>query len=257
MSDYTDLRWEVDGHVATVWLSRPPVNAVTQSTLDEIRRLFGDPSQLGDGVRAIVLAGDAKHFCAGNDVKEFAGDLGPESFRLMMFNAREAFWALRDCPVPVVAAVHGGALGTGLCLAACCDLVIAADDARFGLPEIKVGTLGGAKFLDRLVPPTFVRWMTLTGQTLPAAELARFGGVLRTVPAEALLEEARAVAADIAAQSPVALSYAKGGLNDIEYLDLKRGYELEQRLTVRLSGHPHAAEAMAAFMEKRTPHYDD
>lgn len=254
--DYQYLRWEVDDTIATVWLSRAPVNAVNQEMYQEIQHLFSHVDDLAPGVRAVVLAGDGKHFCAGNDLNDFE-TLTPDNSRQRMFNAREAFWAVRECPVPVIGAVHGVALGTGLALTSSCDLVIAAEGAKLGLPEINVGVMGGAKHLSRLLPQGLVRYMFFTGEPLPASDFVRFGGVLKVVEPGTLLAEAQALARKIARHSPVALRTAKGGLNAIEYLALKDGYELEQGLTGRLSAHPHAKEALSAFREGREPDYED
>lgn len=255
-SDYQHLRWEVQDRIATIWLSRAPVNAVNQEMYKEIQRLFSHIDDLGPDIRCVVLAADGPHFCAGNELDEFE-TLTEDNSRERMFNAREAFWAVRDCVVPVIAAVHGVAVGTGLAISSSCDFVIAADDARLGVPEIKVGVLGGGKHLSRLLPQGLVRFMFFTGEPLPATEFVRFGGVLKTVERESLLEEAQSVARQIAQHSPVALRAAKRGLNDVEYLPLKGGYELEQGLTGILSSHPHAKEALHAFRERREPDYAD
>lgn len=252
--DYRHIRTELDGPVATVWLDRPPVNAVDQEMYLEIQWLFSHIDDLGPDVRAVVLTGEGPHFCAGNDLAEFE-TMDPDNARERMFNAREAFWAVRDCPAPVIGALHGVAVGTGLAIAACCDIVIASEDAKIGLPEINVGVMGGAKHLSRMLPQALVRYMYLTGDPLPAADFVPFGGVLKAVPREQLLGEAQALARKIARHSPVALRKAKPGLNEVEYLPLKQGYEYEQTLTAALSAHPDAKEALHAFREGREPEY--
>jgi enoyl-CoA hydratase len=130
---FEHLQLHVDGHIASVTLDRPPVNAVDQAMYREIHRLFIEPNQLGPDVRVIVLDGAGKHFCAGNDLDEFA-TMTAENARVRMFHVREAFKAINRCEIPVIAAVHGAALGTGLAIAASCDLVVAAEGASFGLP---------------------------------------------------------------------------------------------------------------------------
>lgn len=251
---FEHLRATVDGPIATVWLVRPPVNAVSQPVYKEIKRLFSDIDQLGPDIRAVVLGGEGKHFCGGNDLDEFE-TLGPENSPERMFHAREAFWAIRDCAVPVIGAVHGVALGSGVAIAASCDFVVASDDARFGLPEIKVGVMGGAKHLSRLMPQNFVRMMFLTAEPVPASALVRFGGVVDVVPRDELLDRAYALAAQIVRYSPAALRVAKKGLNEIEFRDVKSGYEHEQSLTTLMCGHPDAKEALRAFREQREPSY--
>lgn len=248
------LRYEVDGTIGTVWLDRPPVNAVTQEMYVEIKELFGSLERYLPGVRAVVLTGEGKHFCGGNDLAEFQ-TMDPDNAGERMRLVREAFWAIHDAGVPVIAAVHGVAVGTGLAVAASSDLIIAAEGAQFGLPEVNVGVMGGAKHASRLVPQGLVRYLHLTGEPLPAEELARFGGVLKVVPHERLLTEAYALAQKIVRHSPVTLRFAKHSLNEIEQLGLKGGYEFEQALSGELSGYADAKEAVAAFFEQRPPVY--
>jgi enoyl-CoA hydratase len=251
---YEHLAWEVDGTVATVWLDREPVNAVHQPMYREIHALFSDVNQLGPDIRGVVLAGRNRHFCAGNDLDEFATMTGANA-RERMFHVREAFWAIYTCEVPVIAAVHGAALGTGLAIAASCDFVVAADDAKLGVPEITVGVMGAAMHLSRLVPQGIVRKMFYTGDPLPAAEIERFGGVLEVVPGDELLATARRHANRIARHSPVMIRTAKQSLTQIEFMNLKHGYEFEQSLTVAMADHPHKKEALAAVQERREAVY--
>jgi enoyl-CoA hydratase len=240
--------------VVVVRLARPPVNAIDRDMYMEIARMFSDPDQIGTGVRAIVLAGEGPHFCAGNDLDEFA-TMTPENGAERMWRVREAFFAIQDCPVPVIGAVHGAALGTGLAIAASCDFVVAARGARFGLPELTVGVMGGARHLARLAPEPLVRRMFFTGEHLSAEQLAEASGALVVCELEELLDRARAFAARIASFSPTAVRLAKRVLNRIETMDLKAGYELEQSYTVKMSGHPDSQEALHAFRHKREPEY--
>jgi enoyl-CoA hydratase len=232
---YGSLAVETAGNVATVWLDRPPVNAVDEAMYREIHALFSEVSQLGDDVRVIVLAGRNRHFCAGNELTEFQTMDGTNA-RKRMFHVREAFKAIYTCELPVIAAVHGAALGTGVAIAGACDFVIASDDARFGCPEVSVGVMGGARHLSRLVPQGVMRMMYFTADPLPALELRRFGGVLEVVPAGRLMDTAYAYADRIARHSPVVIRTAKRSLTAIEPMDLLPGYEFEQGLTVELAG---------------------
>jgi enoyl-CoA hydratase/carnithine racemase len=234
-----------DDGVATVTMTRPPVNAVDLTMYREIRDLFVDIDQICPGVRVVVLTGAGKHFCAGNDLDDFA-TMDTENVRERMFHVREAFFAVQECAVPVVGAVAGAALGTGLCLVAACDFVIASDDASFGLPELSVGVHGGARHLGRLVGQPMVRWMFLTGQRLSAHEMHALGAVVSVVSRNTLLETARVEARRIAAYSPTAVRLGKQGLNDIEHLDVRRGYELEQLLTAQMMDHPDSKVALVA-----------
>lgn len=248
------IEWQEDQTIGTVWLNRPPVNAVGEEMYAEIQTFFSNIAEYLPTARAVVLAGKGKHFCAGNDLAEFQ-TMDPTNAAARMKEVREAFWAIYDSPIPIIAAVHGVAVGTGLAIAASCDLVIAAEGAQFSLPEVNVGVMGGAKHLSRLVPQGMVRLMHYTGDLYPAEKLQPFGGIVDIVPATDLVESARALARSIARHSPVALRYAKRSLNTIEYMDLKSGYEFEQGLTGELSGYEDSKEAVNAVVERRAPIY--
>ena len=251
--DHLSFETRADG-VAVVHLDRPPANAVDGAMYREIAVLFRNPDLIGDDVRAVVLAGKGPHFCAGNDLEEFA-TMNPDNGTERMWRVREAFFAIQDCPAPVVGAVHGVALGTGLAIAASCDFVVASEDARFGLPELTVGVMGGARHLARLAPQPLVRRMFFTGEPLTAPDFAAAGGAVVVVPRGELLQRACAFAARIAGHSPTAVRLAKHILNRIETMDLKSGYAFEQDYTVRMSGHPDSKEALLAFSEKRPARY--
>jgi enoyl-CoA hydratase/carnithine racemase len=172
-----------------------------------------------------------------------------------MWHVREAFFAIQDCTVPVIGAVHGAALGTGLAIAASCDFVVAAKDARLGLPELTVGVMGGARHLARMAPQPLVRRMYFTGEPMLAADLAHAGASLFVCEPQDVLSEALRLATRVASFSPTATRLAKQILNRIEWMDVRSGYEFEQRYTVRMSGHPDSKEALAAFRERRDAEY--
>jgi enoyl-CoA hydratase/carnithine racemase len=250
---FLDCVLEPDG-VAMVTMNRPPANAVDRDMYIELARLFGDPDQMGSGVRTIVLRGAGAHFCAGNDLDEFA-TMTPENGTERMWRVREAFFAIQDCAVPVVGAVHGAALGTGLAIAASCDFVVAADDAKFGLPELTVGVMGGARHLARMAPEPLVRRMFFTGEHFKAGDFSAAGGSIVVCPRADLDERAKTLARRIASFSPTAVRLAKQILNRVEDMDLKTGYAFEQRFTVKMSGHADSKEALQAFSQRREPIY--
>ena len=157
--------------------------------------------------------------------------------------------------MPVIGAVHGAALGTGLAIAASCDFLVAAPDAKLGLPELTVGVMGGARHLARLLPQPMVRRMFFTGEPITAEELVPAGAGILIAPGQELISKALSVATRIASFSPTAIRFAKNILNRIETMDLRTGYEFEQRYTVLMSGHPDSKEALNAFREKRPPRY--
>lgn len=243
---------DLTDHIATVLFNRPPVNAVNQKVYDEAIRLF---RTLGDNrdVRVAVFGSAMERvWCAGADVKDF-GDRSPENYEARAKPAREAFWSVYDCAVPVIGAINGPALGTGLAFASMCDVIIAAEEAVFGLPEVNVGSLGGAKHLSRLVPQMKARKMMFTGERISAEEAAKLGFVEKVVPRAQVLDEAKALAAEIAGKSPITIRLAKEAFNKIEFMDLKEGYALEQTYTARLTAYEDSREAARAFLEKRPP----
>lgn len=249
------LTIERRGDAVVVGFARPPVNAVSEAMYGEIRELFARTDEYLPDVGAVVVRGEGRMFSAGNDLQDFlslTAQNAPGRMRLV----RDAFAALYDCPVPTIAAVHGHALGTGVALAASCDLVICGESAQFGTPEVGVGVMGGAKHLSRLVPQQVVRYLYFTADPVPASELAGYGGIVRIVPDADLLDAALALAGRITRHSKASLRMAKQSLNAIEYVDLKAGYEFEQRLTGQLAGHPDSLESRRSIVEKRPPRFD-
>jgi enoyl-CoA hydratase len=249
-----NLSLDITDHVGWVTMARPPVNAVDQAMYAELEEFFLGLDERHPELRAVVLAGAGKHFCGGNDLEEFR-TMNPGNAPDRMAQVRRAFFAISDCPIPVIGAVQGTAVGTGLALAASCDFVIAAESARFGVPEVSVGVMGGARHLARLVPEPLVRWMYFTAEPISAHRMQEAGGVIAVVPDDELLAAAGEHAALIARHSPVVIRFAKRSLNEIESMELKPGYEFEQSLTTELSGHEDSKEAVAAFFERRPPQY--
>jgi enoyl-CoA hydratase len=246
---------EVRDHVGIVTVDRPPVNAVNLQLYEEITDTFGTVNDRDDVRVAILRAEGEKAFMAGNDLNEFA-TMDPNNAKERMRKVRESFWSVYDCRVPVIGAINGPALGSGLAYAAVCDALVAAEEAAFGLPEINVGVMGGAKHLSRLVPQMVVRYMHYTGETLTAKALKEYGAVIEVVPQERLLPSTLELAERIAKKSPIAIRFAKKSLNKIEYMDLKEGYELEQGLTGELSGYEDSKEAVRAFFKEREPVFE-
>jgi enoyl-CoA hydratase/carnithine racemase len=243
----------VEEHIATVLMDAPPVNAQNAQFHDDIAEVF-DAISDRDDVRVAVLTGQGRVFSAGADLRsrraigDQAGARWQHSRR-----ARESFHAIVECRKPVIAALNGPALGAGLALAASCDMLVAAEEACLGLPEIDVGLLGGGRHAMRLFGHSLTRRMMLTGYRVPGAELYRLGIVEACVPSAKLMETAMDLARQVASKSPVAIRMAKDALNVIEEMTLRDGYRYEQNQTAALGGHPDSREAMLAFNEKRKP----
>jgi enoyl-CoA hydratase len=254
VSGFVHVTVEAQGDVVVVTMNRPPVNAVSQPMYEELTHVFSHIEALAPDAHAVILTSEGKHFCGGNDLQEFL-TMDGTNVTARMLVVRTAFNAIYDSSLPVIAAVRGVAVGTGVALAGSCDLVVAAEGATFTLPEIGVGAMGGAKHLSRLVPQGIVRLMHLTGRGMTAEQLVPFGGIAEVVSSSDLLSAAWRLAAEITQHSPAAIRFAKRSLNTIEYMDLKAGYEFEQGLTGELCDFPDAKEAIRAFFEQRQPHF--
>jgi enoyl-CoA hydratase/carnithine racemase len=235
-------------HIAEIVLDFPPVNALPVrgwfDLADAVTAAGNDPD-----VHAVVLAADGRGFCAGVDIKEMQRTAGHDALLGANRGCYAAFSAVYGCEVPVIAAVHGFCLGGGVGLAGNADIVVAADDATFGLPEVDRGALGAATHLSRLVPQHLMRAMVYTCRTVPAAQLIQFGSVLDVVPAEKLRATALAVADEIAAKNPLVIRRAKESLNGIDPVDVHRSYRYEQGFTFELNLTGVADRARQAFTD--------
>ena len=247
MPNQFSVQIHADG-VAEVVLDRPPVNALNSlgwfSLAAQITALGQDPD-----VRVIVIRAEGRGFCAGVDIKELDADRN----LIIAVNAGNfaTFKAVHLNPVPVIVAVHGFVLGGGIGICGAADIVIAAEDARFGLPEVDRGAMGGAAHLQRMFGVQKTRYLFFTGEMIEAAEALRLGAIERVVPRERLRDEAMAVAAKIAAKSPAMIRIAKEALTGIEDGNLEAKYRWEQGFTLQAYMSPDSAETRRAFVEKR------
>jgi enoyl-CoA hydratase len=239
-----------DQGIAEVVCSYPPVNAFPVAgwfdLADTVTALGADPK-----VRVVIIRAEGKGFNAGVDIKEVEADDG---YRVLVGANRGCFAlfaAIYDCPVPVISAVHGFCLGGGIGMVGNSDIIIASDDAYFGLPEVDRGALGAATHLSRLVPQHKMRAMMYTSATATAEELHQFGSVLQVVPPAELRDAAFAVARSIAEKSPTVIRAAKESLNGIDLWDVKRSYRYEQGFTFELNLSGASDELREAFVEKR------
>jgi enoyl-CoA hydratase len=239
-----------EGGIAEVVMDHPPVNALTVAGWFELADVV---TGLGrrDDVRVVVLRAEGRGFNAGVDIKEMQATEGFDALVGANRGCYAAFAAVYECAVPVVAAVHGYCLGGGIGLVGNADVIVASDDATFGLPEVDRGALGAATHLSRLVPQHKARAMVYTSATATAAELHAFGSVLQVVPRESLREAAFEVAAAIAAKSSTVIRAAKESLNGIDLWDVKRSYRFEQGFTFELNLLGEGDEHRDAFVEKR------
>jgi enoyl-CoA hydratase len=246
---------EKDGPVAVVLLNRPKqLNALSGELMGDLvaalRELDGDAE-----VRAIVLGGNERAFAAGADIAELAAGTAISLYENRRIDEWDSIRALRT---PVVAAVSGFCLGGGCELAMLCDVIVAAESAKFGQPEINLGVLpgaGGTQRLTRAVGKAVAMDMILTGRMLSAREALDFGLVARVVAPEAWLDEAKRVAREIAAKSPVSVRLAKEAIDKAFEAPLAVGVEFERRAFYLARASEDATEGLNAFIEKRPPKF--
>ncbi|MBI3663412.1 MAG: enoyl-CoA hydratase/isomerase family protein [Acidobacteria bacterium] len=250
-----------EGAILTLTLNRPDkMNALnielTSALLDALRRAAADTE-----IRAIVITGAGRAFCAGGDLA-LIGDArrrnaGHELESLLRGGSQIAL-AIRDVPVPVLAAVNGAAAGAGMNVALACDLRIASESAVFGQNFAKVGLFpdfGGMFFLPRLVGPARAAEMFYTGDMISAVEAERIGVVNHVVPHDRLAEEARALAGKLAAAPPIAARAVKNVLFGADRAALEQALEMEIRQQVECFLSNDCAEGLRAFFEKRAPQF--
>ncbi|SFT79350.1 enoyl-CoA hydratase [Arthrobacter sp. ov118] len=253
---YANILVERRGRVGLVTLNRPDVlNALNKATMDELVKaataMDADPE-----VGAVVVTGSAKAFAAGADIKEMQSKGYMDMYAADWFRGWEDFTRLR---IPVIAAVSGFALGGGCELAMMCDFIIAADNAKFGQPEINLGVLpgmGGSQRLTRAVGKSKAMDMILTGRFMDAEEAERAGLVSRVVPAADVVEEALKAAEVIASKSKPVAMVAKEAVNAAFETGLAQGVLFERRVFHSLFATEDQKEGMAAFTEKRQPEFN-
>ena len=220
--------------IAEVVQNCPPVNALTVAEwfqlADEVQKLGQDST-----VKVIILRAEGRGFNAGVDIKEMQNTEGFGALIGANKGCFAAFAAVYDCPVPVISAVNGFCVGGGIGLVGNSDVIVASDDAFFGLPEVDRGALGAATHLSRLVPQHKMREMVYTSANVTAQQLHSWGSVSQVVPRDELLATARSIAENIAAKSPTVIRAAKESLNGIDLWDVKRSYRFEQGFTFELN----------------------
>jgi enoyl-CoA hydratase len=252
---------EFEDGVALVTYDRPPVNAIEAESSLQLRQTFEELGRDRDVRVVIFTAVGTRAFIAGADLKARVARDGADAPLDPIYGldsgrgGRESFFSVYDCAVPVIGAINGPAIGAGLAYAACCDVLIASENARFATTEINVGLLGAGSFLQRMAGSYAMRRLYYTGEFATAEEMYRLGAVDQVVPHEQLLPAARELAYKIAKKSPIAIRLAKESLNRVDYMALKEAYRTEQDYTNRLRGFEDSREAMVAFNEKRAPEW--
>lgn len=223
-----------DDGVAEIVMDNPPVNALPVAGWFALAEALDAAGACAE-TRAVLLRAEGRGFNAGVDIKEMQRTPGFTALLGANRGCFAAFKAVYECPVPVVAAVNGFCLGGGIGLVGNADVIVAADDATFGLPEVERGALGAATHLSRLVPQHRMRAMVYTAATITAAELHAYGSVHSVVPRDGLRDAALNMARAIAAKDATVIRAAKASLNGIDLWDVNRSYRFEQGFTFELN----------------------
>ncbi len=255
---YENIIVDISDYVATITLNRPDaLNALNSKLLDELCTAL-EEADASEKVRCIVITGSEKAFAAGADISQMADKSFVDMYMQRFFEPETQ--RFNNTRKPIIAAVAGYALGGGCELAMMCDFIIAADNAKFGQPEINLGViagLGGTQRLTRFVGKSKSMDMHLTGRFMDAEEAERSGLVSRVVPAKKLLGEAKAAAEKISEKSQIAAIAAKDAVNRAYETTLAEGINYERRLFHSLFATEDQAEGMAAFTEKREAQFRD
>jgi enoyl-CoA hydratase len=237
---------DADG-VASVVMDSPPVNALTIADTYRLAEIFSSYKH-NDAVKVAILTAEGRGFNAGVDIKEMQKLEGHEGALRTGDACYEAFGAIYDCAVPVIAAVQDFCLGLGIGLVGNCDLVLAAEGVKFAMPEVDNGALGAATHTSRLVPEKVMRHMIYTCEPVTAEQLQTWGSVWQVVPAAELMDSANELAGTIAAKSGPVIRKAKWSLNGIDPMDVHRSYRFEQGFTYELNLMGEGDKAREAFL---------
>ena len=223
-----------DDGIRVVTMAHPPVNALpVQGWFDLAAAL--DAAGADMNTKVVVLRAEGKGFNAGVDIKEMQNTDGFDALLGANKGCFAAFKAVYECAVPVIAAVNGFCVGGGVGLVGNADIVVASDDAYFGVPEVKQGALGAATHMARLVPQHLMRTLYFTARTIKAADLVQHGSVYEVVPRDELDAAALRIASDIADKDTRVIRAAKEALNGIDPIDVNKSYRFEQGFTFELN----------------------
>jgi enoyl-CoA hydratase len=251
LEDLQKFKVEVQDHVATVTIVNPPVNAQDRQMREEMVRVF-DVLGLSPDVRVIILTGEGRVFSAGAALNE-RSSIESEAGGFARHNrlTRASFDVIMECPKPVIAAVNGAAVGGGCVMALVCDIVLVSETAFMSMTEVDFGLAGGTRHLLRSLSPSDARLMIYTARRISGPELLRMNAASACFPSDRLLDEARALAREIAGKVPLAIEAAKRSFIVAEEMPLRDGYRFEQTQTAALAKTNDTKEALIAFAEKR------
>ncbi len=245
---------EIKENVGIVTIDNPPVNALSEPCYTEVGEVFEYINTVED-IWVCILRAAGKTYPVGLDISGFLDNIAKdrqEESANIFYHSTEAIY---ECRVPVISAVHGYCLGGGCCYAICSDFIIAAEGAKFGFPEVKLGVVGGGAHLPRIVPPIISRNMMYTGEFISAEELIKLGGLTSIVPREKLDEVVWEKAMVLKARGPLVLRHLKQAMNAQDDFQMHRKDQEDIKHTLAMTKTEDLVEGVNAFLEKRTPVY--
>ena len=255
---YQYLSVQTEQRTGIITVDFPPANSLAPEVRDELKFAVTDLADHDDVWVLILTGAGEKFFMAGANIPSLL-ELEPDTALTRVQAARQLFDLINNCPKPIIAAINGLCLGGGLELALACDLRLASDHVKLGLPEVNLGLMpggGGTQRLSRLIGPGLARYLIFTGQTLTAARALEVGIIEQVSPSEELIPAAKEMAALINSKGPLGVRAAKKSINAGLEMTLSQGLDLENRLWSELCGTRDMKEGVNAFLEKRTPQFE-
>lgn len=251
----TYISWKREGKTAEILLQRPPANALSAALIADVEQAFSEIEK-DDDIRVVLISGEGRFFSAGADIKEFTTVESGKEFSKLAARGQQVFERIENFAKPVIAAIHGAALGGGLELAMSCHIRLVSEQAKLGLPELSLGLVpgfAGSQRLPRYVGTAKAAELLLTSEPITGAEAVRWGLANHAYPEEELLPKAREMAAKIALKSPVSMKAAIELLNFSKHAEYYKGAEREAELFGEVFESQDAQEGIHAFIEKRQP----
>jgi enoyl-CoA hydratase len=251
------LKWSFDQSIATITIQRPPANALSSGLLKELSTVL-DEVETNDDIRVIVLHGEGRFFSAGADIKEFTEVKSEEEFSKLGEYGQNLFERMEKYPKPIIAAIHGAALGGGLELAMACHFRLVTENAKLGLPELQLGLIpgfAGSQRLPKYVGVARAAEMLFTSDPITGLEAVQYGLANHAYPESELMENAYKIARKIAKKSPVSISAAIELLNYAKTQEFYSGVKQEAVLFGKVFGSEDGQEGIQAFLDKREPQF--
>ena len=253
------IKFEREESIGTITLNRPEqMNALGTHLINQLSNLLDEIAK-DDGIRVVILAGNERFFCVGADISEISKINTAVKAHAFFSNIQSFFNKVAEFEKPVIAAISGFALGGGCELALACDLRIAADNAKLGLPEIKLGIIpggGGTQRLTRIIGITKTKELLYTGDSIDAKEALSMGLINKVTPVKSLIDESKKMASKIATKPPFAMKMAKHAVNGGINMDIKSAIAYEARCLEILFSTEDMKEGVNAFIEKRKPYFN-